>query len=276
MKRPEPVQTAHLFPELLTALLDLLQPLSPKGWAAPVPRKSWTVRDVAIHLLGGDVGVLSRARDGFADASARGETRRELVAALAAHNDLWIDAGRRMSPRLLCDLLRFTGNQATAYFQSLDPDAPGETVNWAGPGRAPNWLGVGREYTERWHHQQHIREALGRPGLDGPRYLKPALEIFVRALPQAFRTVDAADGTSVTVTIDGESGGRWTVVREGRTWTLCAEAAARPTAAVVIPEQAAWRLFTRWMPSEEGRAAAQMSGDAALAAPVFDTTSVIA
>lgn len=276
MKRPEPVLTAHLFPELLTRLLEVLGPLAAHEWEAPVPRKPWTVRDVALHLLGGDVGVLSRGRDGFMQSRLEVTTRAELVAALAAQNDLWIAAGRRMSPQVLCNLLRFTGDQASAYFQSLDPGAPGEVVSWAGPAPAPNWLGVGREYTERWHHQQHIREALRRPGLDDPRHLKPALEIFMRAFPLAYRGVDAPDGASVTVTITGDSGSRWTLRREGGVWNIYADAATRPAASVIIPEQTAWKLFTRWIPVEEARASSRVDGDPKLAAPVFDTTAVIA
>ena len=276
MKRPEPVLTAHLLPELLNGLLEVLRPLPAREWEAPVPRKSWTVRDAALHLLGGDVGILSRGRDRCMQSRIEAATRAELVDALAAQNDLWIAAGRRMSPRLLCDLLRFTGDQTTAYFQSLDPDALGEVVSWAGPAPAPNWLDVGREYTERWHHQQHIREALRRPGLNDPRYLKPALEIFVRALPMTYLDVDAPDGASVTVTITGDSGGRWTLRREDRIWNLYTETAARPAASVAFPEQAAWKLFTRWMPVEEARASARVDGDLRLAAPVFNTTAVIA
>ena len=276
LRRPEPVQTAHLFSELLTGLLDLLQQLWAQEWDAPVPRKSWTVRDAALHLLGGDVGTLSRGRDGFTQSVIKAATRAELVAALAAQNDLWIAAGRRLSPQLLCRLLRFTGDQATAYFQSLDPDALGEVVSWAGPGPAPNWLGVGREYTERWHHQQHIREALGRPGLDGPRYLTPALEIFVRALPVAYRSVEAPGGTSVAVTIIGDSGSRWTLLREDRIWNLYAEAAPNVTASVAIPQEAAWKLFTRWISVEEARASSHLDGDPMLAAAAFGTTAVIA
>ncbi len=268
--------TAHLFPELLTGLLDVLDALPADEWAAPVPRKSWTVRDVALHLLGGDVGVLSRGRDGFTQATIRAATRAELVAGLKTHNDLWIEAGRRLSPRLLCDLLRFTGEGAGAYFRSLDPLTPGDVVSWAGPESAPNWLGIGQEYTERWHHQQHIREALGRPGFDGPRHLRPALEIFVRALPETYRAVDAPDGTSITVTIAGDSGGAWSVVRENRTWVLHAGAVPEPKASVTVQQQIAWRLFTRWMPTGQARAESELRGDLSLAARVLETTAVIA
>jgi uncharacterized protein (TIGR03083 family) len=276
MTRPQPVLTVHLFPSLLAGLLDLLAPLSPEEWATPVPRKRWAVHDVALHLLGGDVGILSRGRDGFIVSIIAAETRAELVRALAAQNDRWIDAGRRISPRLLCDLLRLTGDQATEYFESLDPSAPGERVSWVGPGPAPNWLGIGREYTERWHHQQHIREALGRPGFDDARHLKPALGIFMRALPETYRTVGAPEGTSIDVTISGDSGGRWLLVRERQTWNLYVGTAEHPAAAVVIPQQIAWRLFTKWISIEEARRECEVRGDAALARWVFETTAVLA
>lgn len=276
MEQPQPVLTVHLFAGLLTGLLDLLSALPAEEWTKRVPRKSWTVRDVALHLLGGDVGILSRGRDRFTASTINARTREDLVQALAALNDSWIGAGQRISPRLLCDLLRFTGEQATEHFQSLDPYAPGEIVSWAGPLRAPNWLGIGQEYTERWHHQQHIRAALRRPGFDGPDYLKPALDIFVRALPETYRSVDAPEGTSVAVTISGDSGDHWLLVREGQTWNLYTGTAEHPTAAVVIPQQAAWKLFTRWMPKEQALMEAQTSGDSAFARRVFDTTAVIA
>ncbi len=266
----------HLFPDLLTGLLDLLPALSPEEWAKPIPRKSWTVRDVALHLLGDDVGILSRGRDRLTASTINVRTKEELVQALKALNDSWIGAGQRISPRLLCDLLRLTGDQATRYFKSLDPSAPGEAVSWAGPGPAPNWLCIGREYTERWHHQQHIREALSRPGFDDARYLKPALEIFMRALPETYRTVDAPEGTSVAVTILGDSGDHWLLVREQQTWNLYVGTIERPTAAVVIPQQPAWRLFTRWMPKEQARMESELRGDVALAQRVFETTAVIA
>ena len=41
-----------------------------------------------------------------------------------------------------------------AFFPS--PEAAGEAVS-------ANWFDVAREFTERWHHQQQIRLAIGGP-----------------------------------------------------------------------------------------------------------------
>lgn|GEM_PF-5467672 len=126
MDRPRPVFTAQLFPSLLAGLLDLLAELSPGEWERAIPRKSWSVREVAIHLLGGDIGVLSRERDRFPAATAIARSKEELVKALEVFNDTWVSAGRRISPVLLCNLLQFTGEQVTSYVTSLDPYALGE------------------------------------------------------------------------------------------------------------------------------------------------------
>ena len=54
----------HLFPETLDALVDLLTDLSPDDWQKPTVCAGWTVKDIAAHLLGGEIGILSRKRDG--------------------------------------------------------------------------------------------------------------------------------------------------------------------------------------------------------------------
>jgi len=39
--------------------------------------------------------------------------------------------------------------------------------------------------------QQHIRDAVGKPGAKEPYYLAPVLSTFVYALPQTYQRVDA-------------------------------------------------------------------------------------
>jgi hypothetical protein len=86
------------------------------------------------------------------------------VAFLDRLNQTWVEATRRISPRLLCELVAFTGEAAWRYLASLDPLALEGRVSWVGPDPVPNWLDVAREYTERWTHQQQIRDAVGMPG----------------------------------------------------------------------------------------------------------------
>ncbi len=189
MKPIQPIRVTHLFPEVLDELLSLLSGLSPVEWDQPTACSPWTVKEVAQHLLGGDIGILSRKRDSYTGSSKPIKDWSELVAFINTLNDTWIKATGRISPRLLCDLLEFTGRQVGAHFQALDPDALGGPVSWAGPDPAPVWLDLAREYTERWHHQQHIRDAVGQPGLKESKFFAPVLDAFIRAWPHTYRAL---------------------------------------------------------------------------------------
>lgn len=276
MQKPSPIFIADRFPEVLDALLDLLRGLSLAEWERPTAAAGWTVKDVALHLLGDDTSNLSRRRDGFIESPANITGWAELVAWLNERNNTWVQATRPISPQLLCDLLQFTGNQMNDYFRSLDLTALGGAVSWAGPDPAPVWLDVAREFTERWHHQQHIRDAVGKPGLTEPRYLAPVLAAFVHALPHTYQKVDAAEGTCVTLTIAGDSGGSWSVMRERNHWQLYAGKPEQPNAETVLPEEIAWRVFTKGISKETAFARALFYDDQTLGAHMLDAVSIIA
>jgi uncharacterized protein (TIGR03083 family) len=276
MYPPQPVLVVDLFPELLESLLDLLRDLSDADWRQPTICAGWSVKDVTLHLLGGEIGNLSRRRDGHAMEGASINNWQELVAAINDWNERWVQASRRISPRLLVDLLELTGRQMCDYFSTLDPYALGGSVSWAGPQPAPLWLDIACEYTERWHHQQHIREAVGHPGLNQPRYIAPALATFVWALPQAYRLVHAAENTCLTLTITGVAGGRWSIVRQGEEWRLYQGAPDRPVAEVQLDAQLAWRLFTHGLSPDAARPQMAVLGDQRLGWKILYMVSIIA
>jgi len=276
MKPLQPIMVTHLFPKVWAELLSLLSGLSPTEWDAPTACSPWTVKEVAQHLLGGDVAILSRKRDGYTGSSEPIKDWPELIALINALNDTWITATRRMSPRVLCDLLEFTGRQVYEYFQSLDPEVLGEPVSWAGSGPAPVWLDLAREYTERWHHQQHIRDAVGKPGLKEVRFFAPVLDAFIRAWPHTYRDVEAKDGTLISLIISGEAGGRWFLLRQDQTWQLYLAVVQTPQAEVVMPQEVAWRLFTKGLTQEEAQKHTNISGNQQLGAKILDMVSIIA
>lgn len=276
MKSPEPILAAHLFPEMRQQLIDVLRGLHPDDWLRSTAAAKWNVKDVAAHLLGGDVGKLSRSRDAYSPNRQALSSWQELVAFINALNESWIVAARRMSPRVLCDLLAFTGPQIEEYFASLDPHAPGEPVSWAGPEPAPMWLDIAREYTERWHHQQQIRDATGRPGLYQPRFFAPAIDTFVRALPHTFRDVMAAQGACVQLSLLGPAGGHWIVRRGPGGWDLHVGQSGSAGALVRIEAEDAWKIFTRGIRGEEARRRAAIEGELELGSKVLEMVSVIA
>ncbi len=271
-----PVLVADHFPSLLDALLDLLSSLSDEEWQRPVHGGEWTVKDLAQHLLGDEMNILSGKRDRYTEKHMVIHSWDELVTFINYRNAIWVEATRRLSPRLICELLRSNGEQVNQYFLTVDPYAMGGPVNWAGPEPAPVWLDVAREFTERWHHQQHIRDAVGKPGCTDAYFLAPVLAAFMHALPQTFQEVDEPEGTSVSMTITGEAGGVWSAVREGGCWELYAGKPEHSRAEIVLPEDIAWRLFTRGISPEAARQAAKLCGDLRLAEKALETTSIIA
>jgi uncharacterized protein (TIGR03083 family) len=276
MRDPQPILVTGLFPEVLNALLDLLSDLSPEDWNRSTICPGWSVKDVATHLLGGKIGILSRKRDGYLYSGDPVIKWDDLVALINNLNKLWIGAASRLSPRILCELLKITGEQVCDYFQSLDPYAIGDPVDWAGPEPAPVWLDLAREFTEWWHHQQQIRDAVGKPGLKEPKFFAPVLDCFVRALPRTYRGVSAKTGTLVSLTILGDSGGRWGMFRETDAWNLYLDPSLPPDAEIVIDQDAAWRLFTKGISKDEARVNATLIGDQSLGLKLFETVSVIA
>lgn len=276
MKTPAPILVAELFPEVRQHLLSLLGGLTAEDWLRPTAAKKWNVKDVALHLLGGDIGNLSRRRDAYVAPGAAISGWDDLVVFINGLNESWVTAARRMSPRVLCDLLAHIGAQVDAYFLSLDPFALGGEVSWAGSERAPVWLDVAREYTERWHHQQQIRDATGRPGLYEPRLFFPVLDAFVRALPHTFRVVDAAEGTTVQLTIPGPAGGEWALQRSAGSWALLAGRSPEAAGEVILAAEDAWKIFTRGIRGDEAMRCAKISGNRALAGKVLEMVSVIA
>ena len=65
-----PVLVFDLFPEERAALLELLAGLEDREWGSPTVCPGWSAKDIAAHLLGDDIGRLSRGRDAFAAAFA--------------------------------------------------------------------------------------------------------------------------------------------------------------------------------------------------------------
>lgn len=272
------VVVTHLFEPERASLVALLKSLSVEQWQAPTVCPGWSVKDVALHLLGDDIGLLSRRRDGLHQSDAPREFGgwRDLVAFLDHLNQTWVEATRRISPRLLAELLLFTGEATSRYLASLDPFALEGQVSWVGPDPVPNWLDVAREYTERWTHQQQIRDAVRMPGLKEPSFLGPVLATFIHALPRAFTGVQAPEGTTVEVAIGGEAGGCWMLTRAPGGWLLAAGTARQPAARVVLDAETAWRLWTKGIRRDAARAAVSVSGDRELGLHVLDAVAIIA
>jgi hypothetical protein len=201
----------------------------------------------------------------------------DLVKYLNRLNSDWVTAARRISAPLLIDLLEHTGRQVSELFAGLDPDGPAIfAVAWAGEEQSANWFDVGREYTERWLHQQQIRDAVGAPGLSSREWMHPVLDLFLRALPHRYREVAAAPGAELHVAIEGPAGGDWTLRREAAEWRLYAGASRTPAARARMDQDTAWRLFSKGLGPAEARARVTIEGDQPLGARVLGALAIMA
>jgi len=217
-----PVDLVPLFPGLHTELMSVLHGLDAEDWNRPTACALWSVQDIVAHLLDSCLRRLSFGRDGLKPSPDRTiASYADLVAYLNHLNAEWIAAARRLSPQVLMDLMDVAAPQLHQYLGSLDPNAVATFgVAWAGEETSSNWFDISREYTERWLHQQQIREAVGAPGLVARQWLHPALDVFLRALPFTYRAVEAPRGASLQLEIRGEAGGVWTLARDEAGWTL--------------------------------------------------------
>ena len=199
-----------------------------------------------------------------------------LVAAIDRQNADWIHATRRISPRLIVELLRATGSAFEELVLVLDPEEMAGPIGWAGPQPSPVWLHLAREYSERWVHQQHIRDAVGRPGLTGRRWLGPILAVFALAVPPALDATTAAPGASVRLLISGEAGESWSFVRGAERWEAVADLERPPDAEVTMEADTAWRLFTKGITPADAAPKAMVLGDATLVSALLRTVAIMA
>ena len=278
-----PIYTSALLRPLLDELLTLLRGLTTEQWELPTVAGRWRVRDVAAHLLDGDLRKIAVYRDGHAipDETPIGWSG-DLARFINALNASGVAWAKRLSPRLLVDLLAITGEWVAALLEELPPHGRARfPVSWAGEAESENWMDTGREYTERWHHQMQIRDAVGAPPvLLEPRWLDPLLDISVRALPHSYAEVDAALGTAVVFEVaDGREEPAeqriWSVVRKPKRWALHRGREGAPEATVRATRDAAWRLLYNALPDPARAEGIAIDGDAALAAPLLRTRSVI-
>jgi uncharacterized protein (TIGR03083 family) len=257
-----PINTVHLFPILDNKLISLLRSLSSREWQLPTRAKLWTVKDIAAHLLDGNIRTLSMSRDKYYGESSSGiHNYHDLVSFLNRLNADWVKAYKRVSPSALIDMLAVTGKQYQEHLASLDPfDKAIFSVGWAGEQESKNWFHVAREYTEKWHHQQQIREVVHQPGIQSRELYHPVLETFLLALPYHYSKFEAPEGKRVQVIITGAAGGQWEINRASNRWDLTAPGET-PDTTITIDQDNAWKLLTKGLSLEEAHRLVQIKGD---------------
>lgn len=263
--------TALLGPER-AAFVDLLNALSPAQWDLPTECPAWTVKGVALHVLGDDLSLLSRQRDASTDSLTifaedhPGATFREL---LDGFNEQWVAAARFLSGDVVIEMLRSVGEWTEDFYVDVDLDTLArEPVGFfAADGPSPYWQVVGREYVERIVHHSQIRRALGASGLD-TALLVGGGAVQVHAIGAWMRDHAPADGTSVGFVVG--SVGSWHWVRNAEGWSVAVGDHDAPDATIAVDPDVAAAALTRGIDAPGLRAGLSVSGDATLTSPFVD------
>ena len=274
---PDPILCAPLLRRVDEKLIELLRALPASEWDAQTVAPRWKVRDVAAHLLDTVLRKLSLVRDSWYVETVDIRSPQDVVTLVNRLNQEGVRVYRRLSPPVLIDMMKMACEQSASFHESLDPFAPAAFgVSWAGEATSLNWFDTARELTERWHHQQQIRLATDRPGIMTPELYHPVLDCFLRGLPHHYRDKEAPAGTVLLVEIDGDCGGQWSMARENGRWKLMKQSSAEPAARVTIPQEIAWRIFTKGIDPDSARAQIKIDGDPHLAKHVLELTAVVA
>lgn len=273
-----PIDVLPLFPVLNNRLTTFLRTLSPEDWQKQTVAKKWKVKDVASHLLDGNLRRISIIRDNWLVAPETAiNSNEELVEYLNTINADWVKASKRLSPALITELLESTNPVVYELFAKMDPFGTATfAVSWAGETDSFNWFDIAREYTERWLHQQQIRDALGDTGILTEELYYPLLEIFMYAWPVACAAIAAPEGTVLKTIITGNGGGEWLLQKTKTKWELIVGTEADIAAETVIGGSMAWKLFTKSIRKEEMREHYSIKGDHLLGEAVLNMVSVMA
>lgn len=270
--------TRPFFRPLTQELVAILETLPPESWALGTIAGRWRVRDVVAHLIDVSARRLSFHRDGHTPPQPAHPitSQTEFTSFINELNREWVEAARRLSPRVLTSLLADVSRQLADFAEAFSLDGQALfPVSWAGEDSSAAWFDLGREFTELWHHQMQIREAAGAQPPSESRWLRAVLLIAVRGLPHAYRSMAAAAGVTVTIHVTGDAGGLWTLQREPETWKIHAGKPAASAARITLSDDTAWRLLFNALPESKARLLIQCAGEQELAMPLLRARSVI-
>jgi uncharacterized protein (TIGR03083 family) len=258
-------------------LIDLLSSFAVEDWEKQTVSPKWKVKDVAAHLLDTALRGISLGRDHYVAEAPGIDSSADLANFINRLNQEGVAVYRRLSPAVLIALMEVAANSLAEMHAARDPQAMAPYgVSWAGEEKSTNWFDTAREFTERWHHQQQIRLAVNKPGIMTRELYFPVLDCFLRALPFAYRNVSTKAGTLIQFVVSGECGGNWYLRRGAVTWQLVNEPFGEKVSVTTIPQEIAWRIFTKGIDRQSALTQANFTGDIQLGQHILDMISIIA
>lgn len=274
--REPPPPFAPLFRLERSRLLDVLASLGALGWVRPTPCPGWSVLALASHLVGDDLSFLASQRDDHRGTPPPdGLEELGFIRWLDELQIEWVDAARRLSPRLVVELLGWLGGQVGDTVTTQDPSPLTASVSWASAGPVPVWLDQARELSERWIHRQQILQALARPEDLRPDLAAPVLDGLRWAYPYRLGHVRRPAGTGVVITVTGpEVELRWNLVSDGEVWQYRPWVDGLLSAELRLTTNQAWRLLSNNLRVDD-HGAPVVTGDEEIIGTLLRTRAII-
>lgn len=279
MKKVAPIFTVDLIEVLDQKLIALLRSLNTDDWSRQTVASQWQIKDIVTHLLDGTLRNLSISRDGFWGPPPQNiNSYQDLVRYLNQLNADWVNATKRLSSTVLIDLLELTNQQYSEHLKTLNPyEKAIFSVAWAGEDESPTWFHIAREYTEKWHHQQQIRLAVGSTeALLTQELYYPFLDTSMRALPYHYQAIEGTQGDVIRFMVTGEGGGSWFLHHNGQQWELCTECEIEPISTIAIEGSIAWLIFTKGINRSKANEHVMIEGKPQLAEKILEMLAIMA
>ncbi len=241
-------------------LIDLLEASAVDDWDRPTIVAGWHVRHVAGHLLDTALRrLIHRPRRRSRRSGPASGSPEDVRAFVDRVNAEGVAVYGRFSPRVLRRADGRWRPRAARAPASTRPDGAGGVRGELGRRDRRRRTGstLARELTERWHHQQQIRLALDRPGIMTRAMYHPVLDCFMRVLPHAYRDGGRAAGHRRRDARRAATAGACLAAEPCRPiagWSTADDESPRRrrrAARITVPEDVAWRLFTKGLPADE-------------------------
>ncbi len=265
---PAPIDLVPMLGLERAAFIDLLRGLSAADWERPTECPAWTVKGIALHILGDDLSLLTRQRDASTDSLtlfAMDHPGVSFRALLDGFNDQWVNAATFISNALVIELLGLVGEWSETFYRDVGLDTRSlEPVQlFAETEPSPYWQVIAREYAERFIHQSQIRRAIGAVPLDGELVTAAAL-VHVHLLAAWMRDDTPAVGT--TLGIDLAAGGSWLWERTVDRWIVIENAGSQATEAqIAVQPDSVVGVLSRGIARDDVASVLTITGDTDLA-----------
>ncbi len=117
--------------------------------------------------------------------------------------------------------------------------------------------------------------AVNTPGIMTRELYYPVLNTFMRALPYHYRDIKSEAGKMIQVTVTGECGGSWHLYRNEEKWILIKTPDGEKISEVIIPEEIAWRIFTKGMDQESAKKMIHCDGNKEIGLHILGMLTIV-